>query len=74
MDNTQKLLTLLIILTGLLILTTTAQVAQENQTYKPEPLAGANNAMYAVDNPHLKEELHARILAPANAQGTPGAR
>lgn len=73
MNTTNKLLTILIIAVAILILLSAAQLNQASQPYKA-PSLGADNVMHSVDNPVLKEELNARIMAPAVQQQTVGAR
>ena len=74
MNTTHKLLTLLIVAVLLLTLTVVAQINQASQPATFQPVGEGDRVMYAVDNPYLQQELHARIMAPGIKQETVGAR
>lgn len=74
MNTTQKLLAITAVLLALLVLVTAADVAQDSQPWQAPGVHAGDSTGYAVNNPTLQQELHARIMAPAVAQNTEGAR
>lgn len=73
MNTTQSLLAGLILVIALCTLVLAVNINLDSQsTSYTDSYEG--QVMYAVDNPHLQEELNTRILVPARVQGTVGAR
>ena len=66
----RALLVIIAVLLAVLTLLTAADVAADAQPYSPTTPGAVDTVGYAVDNPALQEELHARIMAPAIKEGT----
>lgn len=70
-NTIRALLVLIAVLLAVLTLLTAADLSQDAQPFNKQGVSGADRVGYAVDNPALQEELHARIMAPAIKEGTP---